>query len=678
MYPRNAASPERIAVGPVVAIADGAVQTSGVSVKVMPQGGAAGASAGTVAYEEGIVHYLPTQAETNYTSFMVIAYKASCIPASVTVVTTASSVPGNVQLAAAQPATTFATLTVTGACTHGSTVLGNTTAGTITQTGAASWGASTFASITSTAAFTCGSTVLGNTTMGTLTQTGAASLGVGSTVTFATLAVTGALSASSTSLGNTTAGTIGATSITLSGTLQAATIVSTGTTTLNALTVTGAATHGSTSLGNVTAGTVTQSGAASWGASTFASIAVTGALSVGTTTTLTGNVSLGGTLAVTGTTTLTGAVSHGSTTTYTGAFTLTDMATAASVGKYLADILADTNELQTDDTPGALAALESHGDSTWATATGFSTLSASDVEDAVWDADTADHDGAGTTGAALAAAGLAADPWLAELPGDYEAGSAGYIIGGFSASSDPWGVEIPGAYGAGTAGKIVGDNLNATVSSRSSHSAADVWAVATRVLTANTNLNDPTAATIADAVWDEASTGHTDAGKAGAQMWTDIDAILDDTDLIDDGTSGLAKIATDVAAILLDTAVIGAAGAGLTAVPWNAAWDAEVQSECTDALNAYDPPTNAEMEARTLAAAAYATAAALATVDGIVDDILVDTGTTLDALLKRVAVICIGDVTQAGTDEEIFVYGSPVVTATVTVDIDGNRSIVWS
>lgn len=40
---------------------------------------------------------------------------------------------------------------------------------------------------------------------------------------------------------------------------------------------------------------------------------------------------------------------------------------------------------------------------------------------------------------------------------------------------------------------------------------------------------------------------------------------------------------------------IGTAGAGLTAVPWNAAWDAEVQSEATDALNAYDPPTYTEL-----------------------------------------------------------------------------------
>jgi len=44
-----------------------------------------------------------------------------------------------------------------------------------------------------------------------------------------------------------------------------------------------------------------------------------------------------------------------------------------------------------------------------------------------------------------------------------------------------------------------------------------------------TNAN-PSAADIADAVWDEASTGHVDAGSAGAQLWTDLDAIKAKTD----------------------------------------------------------------------------------------------------------------------------------------------------
>lgn len=99
MYPRNAASPERIVIGAVVQISDGAVQTSGVSVKVKPQGGSASAGGGTISYEEGIVEYLPTQAETNHTSFEVIAYKTGCIPVAATIVTTASATVGTVLLA---------------------------------------------------------------------------------------------------------------------------------------------------------------------------------------------------------------------------------------------------------------------------------------------------------------------------------------------------------------------------------------------------------------------------------------------------------------------------------------------------------------------------------------------------------------------------------------------------
>jgi hypothetical protein len=109
-----------------------------------------------------------------------------------------------------------------------------------------------------------------------------------------------------------------------------------------------------------------------------------------------------------------------------------------------------------------------------------------------------------------------------------------------------------------------------------------VWGTAARILTANTNFNDPTAATIADAVWDEAIaghagvgstgealsdagaagvpptvgeiadavwdelvTGHDGAGKAGAQLWTDIDAIAVDVA----GLDGAAMRGTDSAAL---------------------------------------------------------------------------------------------------------------------------------
>ncbi len=141
-------------------------------------------------------------------------------------------------------------------------------------------------------------------------------------------------------------------------------------------------------------------------------------------------------------------------------------------------------------------------------------------------------------GGAPSAADIADAVWeeaIADHSGT--AGSTAEQLAAAGAAGDPWATALPGSYSSGQAGKIIGDNLNATISSRASQASVDT-----------------------------------------------VDGIVD--------------------AILVDTAEIGAAGAGLTeaggtgdqltAIPWNAAWDAEVQSEATDALNAYDPPTRAE------------------------------------------------------------------------------------
>jgi len=58
-----------------------------------------------------------------------------------------------------------------------------------------------------------------------------------------------------------------------------------------------------------------------------------------------------------------------------------DTLTKASGPGDLAAILADTDELQSDDVPGLISALETHGDAAWATATGF--LDAAGVRTAV-------------------------------------------------------------------------------------------------------------------------------------------------------------------------------------------------------------------------------------------------------------------------------------------------------
>jgi len=277
-------------------------------------------------------------------------------------------------------------------------------------------------------------------------------------------------------------------------------------------------------------------------------------------------------------------------------------------------------------------------------ASALATDAVAEIADGVWDEATAGHVGAGSFGAAVsdiltdtavigaAGAGLTAIPWNAAwdaevqsevadalaafwtspatlvdliwdepLAGHAGAGTTGEALAVAGTAGDPWTTALPGAYGAGTAGQIIGDNLDVVVSTRASQSSVDtidsevgvIDGIVDQILVdTDTTIPGliaalPTAAANADAIWDEATAGHATAG-----------------------TYGLA-----VSDILTDTAVIGAAGAGLTAIPWNSAWDAEVQSEVTDALVAYDPPTEAEMNARTLAAASYATATALQTVD---------------------------------------------------------------
>lgn len=79
-------------------------------------------------------------------------------------------------------------------------------------------------------------------------------------------------------------------------------------------------------------------------------------------------------------------------------------------------------------------------------------------------------------------------------------------------------------------------------------------------------------------------------------------------------------------------ALIGTAGAGLTNLPWNASWDAQVESEVTDALNAYDPPTNTELNARTLPTADYALEATLTNMKGATFD---NTTDSLEAIRNR-------------------------------------------
>lgn len=125
------------------------------------------------------------------------------------------------------------------------------------------------------------------------------------------------------------------------------------------------------------------------------------------------------------------------------------------------------------------------------------------------------------------------------------------------------------------------------------------------------------AAGVADAVWDAAIASHNDAdsfgefvqditaGEVATAVWAagtrtitggTIGTYTGNTPQTGDGYAILNSGSFGLAIIEAQTDDIGVAGLGLSAVPWNALWDTEAQSEAADALNAYDPPTKAEMD----------------------------------------------------------------------------------
>ncbi len=138
-----------------------------------------------------------------------------------------------------------------------------------------------------------------------------------------------------------------------------------------------------------------------------------------------------------------------------------------------------------------------------------------------------------------------------------------------------------------------GDAAWVTASGFSTHSAADVWANGTRTLTANTNLNDPTAAAIADAVLDEAMSGHATAGTLGKAI-ADV--------LADTGTDGVVVASGSKAGYSLAADQSGVTVGTVNALGTQA--KADVNAQVVDTLNVdtYAEPTSTPSATASLAA----------------------------------------------------------------------------
>lgn len=227
----------------------------------------------------------------------------------------------------------------------------------------------------------------------------------------------------------------------------------------------------------------------------------------------------------------------------------------ASVSADIAGVQSDTNDIQTrlpaalvsgriDASVGAMAA-------DTITASALAASAAEEIADAVWDEPLAGHLTAGSTGAALNAAGAAGDPWSTAIPGAYGAGSAGYIVGNNldaaitsrlapTVSGRTLDVTTTGEAGidwanigaptttqllSGTTVKTATDVETDTqdIQSRlpaalvSGRIDASIGAMAANTLTASALATDAVGE-IADGVWDEALAGHSTAGSAGKAL----------------------------------------------------------------------------------------------------------------------------------------------------------------
>jgi hypothetical protein len=580
MYPRNAATPPRIAIGAVVQISDGAVQSSGVSVVVRAEGGSESAGGGTVSYggSSGIVYYAPTQAETNYTAFVAVAYKTGCIPVAANVITSKSDTSGYAGLDWGQVLNKTTANDLTGTNIKTDQKVDVNTIKTQTVTAAA--GVTVLASVGTAATSTAQ-------TGDSFARIGAPAGASVSADVAAVKADTAAIKVKTDFLPSVVAG--GSGGVLISGT-------NSGTTTLGALTVTGATTHtgATTFTGAITGSNASNNlringvapGAAGgvFIAGTNAATSITTALTANITGNLSGSVG-----SVTGHTPQTGDSFARIGATGSGLTSLASAANLATVAGYIdtevaaikavTDALPDAGALTSLATASALATVDGIVDAILvdtaeigAAGAGLTVLAtqsllttvagyldteiaaikaktdnlpaspaavsdiptAADVADAVWDEAIAGHAGSGSTGEALAAAGASGDPWITALPGSYTAGQAGYIVG---------------------------TNLDAAVSSVGGGSSD--WDADERTAIRSI-LGIPASGTTPD----DPSAGILDTIRDGVVVVKAVtDALPDSGALTSIATAAaLATVDSNVDAILVDTAEIGAAGAGLTAL----------------------------------------------------------------------------------------------------------------
>lgn len=269
-----------------------------------------------------------------------------------------------------------------------------------------------------------------------------------------------------------------------------------------------------------------------------------------------------------------------------------------------------------------------------------------------------------------------------------------------AATAADFGTEIAAAvWNALTSGMSTAGSIGKKLADWTIHSAADVWSVATRVLTANTNLNDlnaagvraavglanadldtqlaalPTAGENADQVWEEAIADHSGTVGSTAEQLAAAGAAGDPWDTTIPGAYGAGKAGKIVGdALSGHTPQTGDAyGIVNSGTHGNAALKTLI-----DAIDDYIDTEVAAIKAKTdnLPAAPAATGdipTANANADALLDRATAIEGYTPRQLFRLFAAVLIGKCSGAGTGTEVF-RDIADTKARVTATVDGNNN----
>jgi hypothetical protein len=389
------------------------------------------------------------------------------------------------------------------------------------------------------------------------------------------------------------------------------------------------------------------------------------------------------------------------------------LATAADLA--IVDTVVDAIKAKTDNLPAdpaGLADLEAaHGAGSWQTATGFSTLTQADVRTAVGLA-TANLD------SQLDSISGKADTLLSRITSTLFSGItslaqwlgliAGKQPGDATARAE---LRATGA-GSGTYDETTdslealrdrGDAAWVTATGFSTHSAADVWSVATRTLTSGsgivlqkgvgiTGFNDLSAAQVnaeVDAALADYGTARTSDIAAlqahGDSNWAtaDVSGLLTASDFaaalpanfaaLGINASGHISRVTLVDTTTTNTDMRGTDGAYTGTPPTAAEIAAQVRTELTTELGRIDAAISSR-----LAASAYTPPpTAVQNADALLDRSAAIDGKTPREALRIIAATTAGKVSGAGTGTEVFKGLDGTTTrVTVTTDEDSNRTQV--